>query len=332
MPHILSTKKQKEIMKLKKRKTGRNEIARRLNLSPNTVSYYMKRRNIKVKRVNEKKLGRKTIITKAMILKMKRKMKDKPYRSAGAIAGELGLKCCPSTARNLLKRANATYKKRQLKPPLSQETKKARVNFAEIHLRDDEKWKRTIFADEKKFNLDGPDNSRMTWILPSQSPRVEHQSHFHRQSIMIWGAVGYGYKSPLVFIQNTMNADAYVHILDTILIPTAHKVYRSHWRLIHDNSPIHTAIMTQNFIFRRYLDVLAIPPYSPDLNIIENVWSLLTSRVFSDGIPKKTVAELREAIIQAWDQIEMTQIHACIDSMYNRMHDIQFSMGEHTKY
>ncbi|GMF31483.1 unnamed protein product [Phytophthora lilii] len=60
------------------------------------------------------------------------------------------------------------------------------------------------------------------------------------------------------------------------------------------------------------------PARSPDLNPIENLWSIISRRVYANGRQFASVSELTTALYEAWDAIESSTLNALINSMPHR--------------
>jgi transposase len=48
---------------------------------------------------------------------------------------------------------------------------------------------------------------------------------------------------------------------------------------MHDNALPHTAKKTLAFLRKEKVKVLELPPQSPDLNLIENLWGIMKKRL-----------------------------------------------------
>lgn len=84
-----------------------------------------------------------------------------------------------------------------------------------------------------------------------------------------------------LFVCKKMDSVTYCQIITEMILELREKFNHDNFRVIHDN-----AAFSQSEYTRRYLDehdlrryFLHIPPYSPDLNIIENSWALLERKV-----------------------------------------------------
>ena len=83
-----------------------------------------------------------------------------------------------------------------------------------------------------------------------------------------------------------------------------------------------------------------IPPRSPDLNPIENIFHLvkryLENEAISKRITKESFEEFQSRVLRAFDSIPITTIDKTIDktisSMDKRIHAILSSKGCRTKY
>ncbi|KAA8493874.1 Transposable element Tc3 transposase [Porphyridium purpureum] len=82
-----------------------------------------------------------------------------------------------------------------------------------------------------------------------------------------------------------------------------------------DNAPVHTSRLVKNFMNDENVELLDWPAYSPDFNIIENLWGILARKVYEGARQYQTVLELKNAILQAWetlDQPVMANLYASL--------------------
>ncbi|KRF97410.1 uncharacterized protein Dwil_GK27043, partial [Drosophila willistoni] len=105
--------------------------------------------------------------------------------------------------------------------------------------------------------------------------KIAEKTGRHRKAIancMVWGAISYCGTCELQFLTSRMNAQDYNNVLKTAF-PHFQNVFQNlQWTFQHDNMPIHTARSVKSWIQGQKIDLMEWPPYSPDLNIIENVW------------------------------------------------------------
>ncbi|GFX46396.1 transposable element Tcb2 transposase [Trichonephila clavipes] len=86
--------------------------------------------------------------------------------------------------------------------------------------------------------------------------------------VMVWGAIAYNTRSPLVLIRWTMTAQRYVHdILQPHVFPLMQRLPGAIFQ--QDNGRPHTARVSQDFL--RTVTILPWPARSPDLSPIEPI-------------------------------------------------------------
>ncbi|KAF0702492.1 hypothetical protein AaE_015891 [Aphanomyces astaci] len=100
----------------------------------------------------------------------------------------------------------AKYIKRRSGPRLTTKHKKTRVEFASKYLNKLTEMKKTLFTDEKKFNLDGPDGCQYY----SHDLRHEVETYSKRVSgggsVFIWGGINFHNKSDLAFLEGRQDS------------------------------------------------------------------------------------------------------------------------------
>jgi transposase len=97
-----------------------------------------------------------------------------------------------------------------------------------------------------------------------------------------------------------------------------------------DNDPKHTARSIRTYLENYEVPTLPWPSQSPDLNPIENLWSILDLKV-KDRKPSNEEA-LFEVLKEAWQNLEPELLTKLADSMPDRIEAVIAANGYPTKY
>jgi transposase len=155
----LSLKEQGKIDSLRQEGYSYREIAGKIKRSSTLVWNYVKKGE---KYGLKGKRGRKSMITAT--LKKKIHLASSKTLSSNDIKGESKLDESARTVRRILRSCpTLVYKKFKSKPPLSDASKRGRMEFAEKSIEIRRDWSIVVWSDEKKFNMDGPDRIRYYW-------------------------------------------------------------------------------------------------------------------------------------------------------------------------
>lgn len=192
------------------------------------------------------------------------------------------------------------------------------MDFAINHVTWTVGWKRVIFSDEKKWNLDGPDGCHYYWHDLRTEPHYFKKRGHGGGSVMTWAAFGVNGKTELKVIHGRINSKDYQELLAGALLPVGEAIGDPQWIFRQDNAPIHTSHSTMAWFQEHGVRVLPWPALSPDLNPIENVWGIMARRVYANGRQFDNVAELRDAITMAWDAIDEPLRDRLLTGMHSR--------------
>jgi hypothetical protein len=183
-------------------------------------------------------------------------------------------------------------------------------------------------------------------LLSCSSPRYIHrrsgtaigQQHTaaHRpflQRVMFWSCITVCGPGPLIPISGTLNAEKYMVLLEQHLLPYCAVWYpNGDFLFQQDNAPCHKTKSVLQFLGSRGINTLDWPPYSPDLNCIENMWALLKSKVHKVHITSKQ--QLIQVATNIWENDDdiRDSCFTVIQSMPQRLHECIDSHGQYTHY
>lgn len=232
--------------------------------------------------------------------------------------------CSGRTIRNTLKKSRFVKKLPCKITGLSKEQQLERVEWAKLHLNDD--WENTIFCDESSMQLQA--NTIKFWVRKGK--RVYKTYPKNRKKLMFWGAFCSKTKFPLYFIEKKMDSKLYCTILRKNLLPLARQQFDNDFNILQDNDPKHNSEYTTNWMDTNVLNIVQIPPYSPELNPIENLWRTLKRNV-EQRCPQN-LNDLKKFLLDEWEKIKTEEIQTLVNSMNNRIQAIIHSKGNRIKY
>ncbi|KFM57547.1 Transposable element Tcb2 transposase, partial [Stegodyphus mimosarum] len=147
-------------------------------------------------------------------------------------------------------------------------------------------WRNVVFSDELRFCLSS--DSRRIRVCRRREDRSNPAVTVERQTarqhgIMVWGAIAYDSRSPLVRIQGTTTDQRY---LDNVLRPVAIPYLQGLLNVIfqQDNDRPHSAPICQHAL--QGILVLPWPAYSPDLSPIKHVWDVIRRCLLTLPLPR----------------------------------------------
>ena len=242
------------------------------------------------------------------------------------------------TIRKALAKAGYSRYKARKKPLLTEAHKAARLAWARAHIGwTDRQWSRVLWTDEASIRCGFFGQVYVT----RRADEAFHQDclipKFRKYSAcMIWGCISAeGVLSLKVFDAGSINGDTYREDIVPLIQKAAQtqqeaSIFGQPVIIMQDNASIHKAKATLALFKDKRLILMEWPANSPDLNPIENLWSLLKYRV---GLHFPTT---REAVITAiqleWSRITVSDVSRICQSMRQRCEAVIEAEGGHTKW
>ena len=220
------------------------------------------------------------------------------------------------------------------KPFISPKNKIQRKKWAKEHVNwNINEWKRIVWSDECHVESDNRGRVRV-W---RKSNEKYHESCLvgtiksGRFSVTVWGCIGWNGVGPIRIIDGRLNAAKYVELLSDVKEELEKKFGKSYY-FQDDNAPIHRASIVNQWKEQNNIKSLQWVSQSPDLNIIENVWSKLKHGLSKIGKLPNDVNSLKKDIAEVYSSIQVSYIRSLIKSMTRRCSKVIEAKGGQTKY
>ena len=113
-----------------------------------------------------------------------------------------------------------------------------------------------------------------------------------------------------------MTNSLYEEILEDYL-PEFKRICKGDVKILMDNHPVHKSMNSLLFYKEHKIKVIDFPPYSPDLNPIENIWGKIKKEIMKKEY--QTLSVMTKDIWKEWDNITESQLRNYSASMNDRM-------------
>jgi hypothetical protein len=321
------------------------QIAAELNISDTGVGSFLRHWQRTGTISDKPRSGRPKSLAPEEVRKMFTGLKRGTVNNAADIMREPTLrgkkKPCKSTILKTLKEADAKVHHQELKPALTSAQRKARVKFAEKwRTRTVDEWKKVVFSDEGAIPRFPKGNPGVV-ILPKGypfTPRLQKKTASHGGGeVKLWAAICSEGILAWQLYEGDMTASKYRGILKKNLIRRAEDYFEDEeWIFQQDGDPSHTATSTIEYLETHHnLTLMAWPSSSPDLNIIENLWSYMNG-ILARQEPARSMKEHTARVVALCE--EMTGpthkdfFQKLYDSLPKRMEEVIARKGYPTHY
>lgn len=155
----------------------------------------------------------------------------------------------------------------------------------------------------------------------------------HPEYVVVWACISAHGQGDIVFLDGPLDGDTYATLMRDYLPLAADKAFTfgsGQWYFLHDNPTVHRGAAATKALFDQGATVMDFPPYSPDLNVIENLWGYLAKKV--DQHRCRNTEDLKRWVQEEWDNVPNEYFANLFASYTKRCEAVIEAQGAHTKY
>jgi len=308
-------------------------IAQRLHCAVKTVSKWIRSWQEQRTLEDKERSGRPRCTGESTDVAIEDYAAEKRFTTPHQIKNELELDCSSRTIRRRLDEVDLLGRVAETEYVYDERDIQRRLSFArgyENWTIDD--WSKVIFSDETHIEVFGRGR---VWVQrpcgAAGDPQYVCQRMPHSDRVSLWGCFcARGIGQAEIFVDE-LDAVKYVDILQHNLIQTALHFYPNEdWWFQQDNAPQHTSSLAKRWFHNHGVHLIDFPPYSPDLNPIENLWSILKSRI--ESRLARTIDEVEQILKEEWEAIDTSLLQTLAASMPQRCQSVIANNGHKAPY
>ena len=259
---------------------------------------------------------------------------ETPITTPRAIRSELGIEASVRTIRRRLDEAGLFGRVARMEYPFTEDHINQRLAFArEYGEWTAQQWDRVLFSDESYIYLGQHGN---VWVQRPEDTAFLEEYMVHGQSqfapkIGIWGCFSSHGVGPMRLYDDTMDARLFTDTMARLMKPHALRMWpNEEWLLHQDNASYHGSRAAKTWFHNNGVSLTPLPPYSPDLNPIENLWADLKRRV--EARNARNMQELKEIVTEEWTNTTSEYCSRLAHSMPTRLETVVEVGGFRTPY
>ena len=307
-------------------------IAQDLNISRHAVQHIIKKFMEHGTTENLPKSGRPPLNTTRSVRLLVRDAKVNPKKTAPELLKdwESSVPTSVTTVKRILRKYNLFGRIAAKKPLLSKRNINNRYQWCKIYSKlQPEFWKDVIFSDESRLEIY---SRRREYVRRPQGTRYEDKYTMKTvklggKSLMVWGAIKEDGTRILIRCPDRMNSAGYAEVLQKGLFP----IYEQQNIFQQDGSPCHKSGFVSSYLDKKLICILCDwPAQSPDLNIIEPLWSYLKNRV--SKCKPRNIEALWKCCEEQWAMIPDQEIKKLYESIPRRIQAVLRNKGLNTYY
>ncbi|XP_034477909.1 uncharacterized protein LOC117784319 [Drosophila innubila] len=222
-------------------------------------------------------------------------------------------------------------KKLKTEPLLSQYNQTERLNFANTYIVwSEEHWRRVIFHDERRFNLDGPDGfSYYFHDLRNYERKLSQRPRGN--SVYIYLMICVGGPIHLEVSSAKQRPESCIEAIMRERPNIVSKLGGNTEFVLQDHNWMSHALPTaQELLNVEGFKTQKWPTIAHDLNIMENIWGWLIREVFDGGRKFSRKDDLIFRIKEAWSRLPHDLITNLYSTLPERITELYYTQGVYT--
>ena len=244
---------------------SQRDFAQQFGVHESTISRLVQRLRATGRLTDRPRSGRPRVTTQRQDRRIRLVHLHNRLRTATETAREVIGTHGPRTVRNRLREFDLRPCRPYVGPNLTPRRRQRRMQWLRAHapnrfrLAD---WRRVMFSDESRFSLQRSDRRQRVYRRLGERYSDACIREIDRfgggGSVMVWGGISHGVKTPLVVIQGNLTA---VRYRDQVLMPHVLPLVNAHnLTFQHDNARPHVARVCRDFLNQNNVQVLDLPP------------------------------------------------------------------------